>query len=184
MGGHIIKPKPTKTYDTINANKLRTWAPPSHSNEISTLPSTADRPIMPNKSRPITQQKHPTQDNATLKQNSMNDMSHISHHEHAIRVEDNTQYPVNTRVTKQKAPKEKDMDQKQTKIRQLEKLRREQEAIRKMFHNSRFKHLLDPRIYRPYCPKPAFIASFATRSKKPTFQKISNNLKNLKKSQN
>merc|ERR1712051_933381 len=176
-GGHIIEPKPTNTYDTINANKLRTLAPPSHSNEISTLPSTANGPIMPNKSRPITQQKHPTQDNTTLKQISMNDMSHISHHEHAIRVEDNTQYLVNTRVTKQKAPKEKDMDQKQTKIRQLEKLRQEQEAIKKMFHNARFKHLLDPRIYRPYNTKPEYIASFATRSKKPTFQCLACNYK-------
>ena len=78
--------------------------------------------------------------------------------------------------------KEKEMDQNQAKIRQLEKMKREQEAIRKMFHNSRFKHVLDPRIYRPYSPKPAFIASFATRSKKPTFKCLACNYKTRGKS--
>ena len=56
----------------------------------------------------------------------MNEMHHTSHHEHAIRVEHNTQYPIDYRVTKQNIHKENEMDQNQAKTRQLEKMKREQ----------------------------------------------------------
>ena len=138
----MIEPELTNPYDTSGADKLGTLAPPSQRDEISTLPIPTKCPIMLNRSRPTTQQKRPTQDNKALNQNSMNEMCHTSHHEHAIRVGNNTQYPIDNRVTKQNVQKEKEMNQKQTKIRQLERMKREQEAIRKMFHNSRFKHLL------------------------------------------
>ena len=70
--------------------------------------------------------KSPTHDHKVLNHNSMNEMHHTSHHEHAIRVENNTQYPIEYRVTEQNINNQNMMDQNQAKIRQLEKMKREQ----------------------------------------------------------
>ena len=154
----------------ICIEKTVTPAPPGQPYATATLPISPTDPIMLKRSRPNTNLKRPTHDHKVINHNFMNEMHHTSHDEHAIQVENNTEYPIEQKVIEQNINNDNMIDQNQAKIRQLEQIKREQEAIRKMFQNSRFKHLLDPRIYRPYSPKPAFIASFATRSKKPTFK--------------
>ena len=155
-------------------------APPGQSYGAATLPVLPTNPIMltPHGARPKMNLKRPTYEHNEINHNLMNEMNHTSHDKNAIQVTHNTEYP----IAQQNINNENMIDQNQAKIRQLEKIKQEQEAIRKMFHNSKFRHLLDSRMYRPYSPKPAFIASFATRSKKPTFKCLACNYKTRGKS--
>ena len=180
-GGHIVETGHLNS-NSIAVEKTGTPSNPDQCNKISTLSTSQADHIRLSRPRPTTHPERPTYAQIVLNKNSMNDMHRNSHHEHAIRVEYNTQYPIDYRVTKQNSRKKDKMDQNQAESRQLEKIKQKQEAIRKMFHNAKSKHLLDPRIYRPYCTKPVFIASFATRSKKPTFQCLACNYKTRGKS--
>ena len=143
-------------------------APLSHSYDGATQAVSPTNLIMmtPHEARPKMNLERPRYQQEGVNQNIINKIHNDSHTKNAIRVKNSTQL----HITPQKINNENMIDPNQQKIHQLDKIKLKQEAIRKMFHNSKFKYLLDSKMYRPYSKKPVFIASFATRSKKPTFK--------------